>query len=129
MKIASILLVGAALAALAGCADAPPYGPPPPPYGPPPPPRAEAPAHWDIAQRIHWVQDRINHGRDDGSLDGNEYRRVQGELNSIKHEAADDRAANGGHLDGPTRANLENRLNQLNDQIHWLRTHDEARPW
>jgi len=123
MKIISVLLIGAAGAALIGCVDERPYGPPPPP------PRAYAPMRWDINQRIHWIQDRINHGAADGSLDPNEFQRVQGELNGIKREDKADRYANGGHLDGPTRANLEARLDQLNAQIHWLRAHDEPRPW
>jgi hypothetical protein len=122
-KTSLILLLGvASAAALAGCADAQPYGPPPPPG-------SYAPGGWDIGQRIHWIQDRIIRGRDDGSLDFREFRRVQGELNSIKNEDRADRYRNGGALDGPTRHNLEERLNHLNEQIHWIHEHNEARPW
>jgi hypothetical protein len=99
------------------------------PYGPPRPPGAYGPAAWDIDQRIHWIQDRIVRGRDDGSLDGREFVRVQHELDSIKNEDRDDRYRNGGRLDEPTRHSLEERLNRLNDQIHWIHVRNEARPW
>ncbi len=110
----------AVTAALASHAQAQPYGPPPGVY---------SPGAWDIAQRIHWIQDRIVRGRDDGSLDGREFVRVERELEIIKNEDRDDRYRNGGRLDEPTRHNLEERLNHLNDQIHWLRVRNEARPW
>jgi len=103
--------------ALAGCDE------------PPPPHPVYRPAVWDIGNRINWIQQRINHGRNDGSLDYDEFRRVQGELNRIKGEFNQDRAYNNGGLDGPTRADLERRLNYLNDQIHWLRENNEHRPW
>jgi hypothetical protein len=112
----------AAAAALASLAQAQPYGPPPPPG-------ASAPGAWDIGQRIHWIRDRIIRGRNDGSLDPREYNRVDVELRSIEKEDQVDRYHNGGHLDGPTRYNLEERLNHLNDQIHWIRVRNEARPW
>lgn len=108
-------------AAFVAPAIAQPYGPPPPPYG--------RPGGWDIAGRIHWIQDRILRGRDDGSLDRREFDRVQRELNSIRHEDENFRRFHGGHLDEGVRINLEARLDHLNDQIHWMREHGDRRPW
>jgi hypothetical protein len=130
MKKASLTLIAAlaAAAAVAAPAFAQPYGPPPPPrpsYGPPPP----VPGGWDIDRRIQWTQDRINHGAADGSLDRHEFRRVQGQLNGIRHDEQRARWHNGGRLDDRARDILSDRLNHLNDEIHWLRDNGPRRPW
>jgi hypothetical protein len=91
--------------------------------------RGEAVA-WNIDRRIDWMQKRINRGRDDGSLDRREAWRAQGQLDLIRSDAARMRAHNGGNwLRGDQRDRLNNRLNRLNDQLHWLRRNDERRPW
>jgi hypothetical protein len=116
----------AAASLLAAPALAQPYGAPPPGahmgYG-------DQPGGWEVDRRIHWIQDRITHGRDDGSLDRHEFRRVQMELNHIRRDEQSARAVNGGHLPPPVRADLEGRLSSLNDQIHWLRQNNVRRPW
>lgn len=93
------------------------------------PPGFERPGGWDIDRRINWIQERINRGRGDGSLDRHEFYRVQGELNSVRREERGMRAHHFGHLDDGDRAVLEGRLNQIGDQIHWIREHNDHRPW
>ncbi|HEY2658953.1 MAG TPA: hypothetical protein VGI79_04475, partial [Caulobacteraceae bacterium] len=47
---------------------------------------AGQPGGWDIDRRIDWMQERINRGGGDGSLDRHEFHRVQGQLNRIKSD-------------------------------------------
>jgi hypothetical protein len=127
------LIIAAALAAtavvgLAAPASAQPYGPPPGDHphmdhGP------MVPGGWDINRRIDWMQQRINQGRMDGSLDRHEARRVERELGSIRGEAERARMSHGGRLNDFDRQRLQDRLDHLNDQIHWLRNNDVRRPW
>jgi hypothetical protein len=108
-----------ALGAVAAPAMAQPYGPP----------GMGGPEAWDLVRRIDWTQDRIIHGRDDGSIDRREFDRVEGELYRIRHEDQVYRSHHDGHLDERLRVDLERRLDRLNDQIHWMREHNEPRPW
>ncbi|QUD89215.1 hypothetical protein [Phenylobacterium montanum] len=127
MKRACLPLIAAlaATTAMTAPALAQPYGPPAPPgYG-----AAERHEGWEIDRRIDWTQDRIDRGRADGSLDRHEFRRVQGQLNRIRHDFERARYRSGGRLDGRARASLAGRLDRLNDEIHWLRHNDERRPW
>ena len=87
------------------------------------------PGGWEINHRMRWLQDRINRGRANGSLDHVEFRRVQTELNRIRHDDDAARAANRGRMPPAVRADLEARLDRLSDQIHWLRNNAERRPW
>jgi hypothetical protein len=132
MKRTTLTLLAALSAASAIAAPAlAQYGPPPPPpgqYGPPPP-GGFRPGDWDIGRRIQWTQDRINRGRGDGSLDRREFRRVQGQLNHIRHDFERARYQGGGRIDDRARDFLADRLNHLNDEIHWLRDNGDRRPW
>jgi hypothetical protein len=93
-------------------------------YGPP----RDHPGAWDLDQRIDWLQHRIDHGRDDGSLDRREAYRVQTQLDDIRH--TEHRIIrNEGRLGHRDRDMLNDRLDRLNDQIRWLRHNDERRPW
>ncbi len=87
------------------------------------------PGGWEINRRMRWLQDRISRGQADGSLDRREFRRVQVELNRIRHDDDAARAANRGRMSPAVRADLEARLDRLSDQIHWLRKSAERRPW
>jgi hypothetical protein len=58
-----------------------------------------------LQQRIAWLQDRINRGMADGSLDRREARRAQLELNDLRRQA-----------DG-----LDQRLDNLSRTIRWSR--------
>ena len=129
----TLLIASLGAAALAAPALAQPYGQPG--YGPPP---AYGPPHGygrgedggsEIGRRMHWIEQRILHGRNDGSLDRREFDRVQRSLDSIRHEEQGFRANHGGRLDPSVLADLEARLDQLNDQIRWMRAHDDRRPW
>ncbi len=148
MKKTSLTLLAAlaAVTAIAGPALAQPYGPPPAGAyrhddgapggyrhddGPQGGYRHDdrQPGGWEIDRRIEWIQERIRHGRDDGSLGRQEFFRVQRELNSIRREENMDRRRDGGRLDGRVREDLQNRLDRLNDQIRWLRQGAERHPW
>jgi hypothetical protein len=87
------------------------------------------PRSWDLERRMDWLQQRIERGRDDGSLSHREARRVQNQLNDIRDEMRRDRYRNGGHLSPMDRDALDARLDRLNDQIRWARHNDERRPW
>jgi hypothetical protein len=112
----TLLIALSAATAIAAPVMAQPYG-------------AERGGGWDIDRRIGWVEDRIRHGRDDGSLDRREFDRVQGELNGIRREEGDMRFHHGGRLTDGDRADLAGRLDRLNDQIHWMHVRNEQRPW
>ena len=53
------------------------------PHGPP---RAVAPQGWELDRRLDWMQQRIDRGRADGSLDRREARRVQSEIIRIRQD-------------------------------------------
>jgi len=91
--------------------------------------RDHGPQAWDLGRRIDWLQRRIDRGRQDGSLDRREAYRVQGSLNDIRGDMRRMQRRNGGMLDPRQRDVLNDRLDRLNDQIHWLRQNDERRPW
>jgi hypothetical protein len=115
--LASLTLLGAAAPALAQPMYDHPHGPPPAAHG------------WDLDRRIDWMQDRINRGRADGSLDWREARRVQHELGRIRFDEHRMRAHDGGWLTDPDRAMLQDRLDRLGEQIHWMRQNDFHHPW
>lgn len=84
---------------------------------------------WDLDRRIDWLQQRIDRGQSDGSLDRREARRVRNALHSIVRDEHSALYVDHGRLTDRHRANLEERLNRLSDQIRWLRANDERRPW
>jgi len=66
-------------------------------------------------QRVDFLQQRINRGLADGSLDRREARRVQYQLNSIRRDASYRR------LTPQRRDMLNQRLDDLSRQIRWAR--------
>jgi hypothetical protein len=88
-----------------------------------------APGGWDIDRRIDWMQQRIDRGRGDGSLDGHEAYRAQRALDDIRHDEHRMRERHDGRLSDRDRDALQDRLDRLNDQLHWMRHNDERRPW
>jgi hypothetical protein len=126
-KTVLTLLAAATIgASFAGPVIAQPMGGPPPgAYGH----DHQRPGGWDIERRIHWLRDRIERGHRDGSLTRREYRRVSLELVRIHRDADNDRRMHGGRLGEGARHDLEARLDQLNEQIRWLRHNDVRRPW
>jgi hypothetical protein len=94
-----------------------------------PGPGQAQPGGWDLDRRIDWMQTRITRGRDDGSLDRREARRAQRSLDSIRNDERQMKWRHHGWLRDSERATLQARLDQLNDQLRWLRHNDERRPW
>ena len=139
-------MAASALTAAAAPALAQPYGGPPPAQndwrdhngGPPATQndwrdRDHGPQRpvdsYSLDQRMSWLQDRINRGKQDGSLDWREARRLQHGLDRIHHDVWRARRQMGGQLNDYDRQHLEARLDDLTNQIHWLRHNDERRPW
>ena len=122
-------MTSAALASLALLTAAPALAQPMYGHPPGPPAGAPAPGGWELDRRLDWMQERINHGRQDGSLDRREARRVQGELIRIRRDEHRMREHNGGRLSDRDRVFLQDRVDRLNDHIRWLRHNDERRPW
>ncbi len=84
---------------------------------------------WGLDQREHWLQERINRGHRDGSLDGREYARVQTQLDNIRHDQRVMAANRGGVLMPDQQRVLEGRLDNVSNSIAWLRHNGERRPW
>ncbi len=102
--------------------------PPPPPVGgpmPPPPPVGG----WSLAQRETWLQQRIERGRADGSLDRREAFRAQRSLNDIKTLQAQLTRRDHGRLNETDRLYIEQRLETLRNNLHWMRENRETAPW
>ena len=115
----SVVLAAAPALAQPGPPRAPMYGPGP----------GAAPHGWELDRRLDWMQQRIDRGRQDGSLDWREARRVQRELIHIRRDEDRLRGRNGGRLTDRDRYMLQDRLDRLSDKIRWLRHNDERRPW
>ncbi len=131
-----LLLAATALMLSAGAfAQMPPPGPgwnggPPPPGAGPGWQRGgpgwDANAFWRGApdnpnERIHFLRDRINRGRMDGSLDPREYARVNGELNGLQRWIERMHWQDQGHLTPDQRGRVQGRLDQISQQIRWMR--------
>jgi hypothetical protein len=84
---------------------------------------------WDLFHRESWIQDRIEHGRKDGSLDPNEAQRAEAVLRKIEHDEEFDTRTNNGQLSTKDRAAIEARLDDLSDHIHWTKADVAQRPW
>ena len=103
---------------------------PPPAYdaaGPPPPPAYDAGTFWrqapgGIHERIDWMQSRIDHSRDNGSLDPRQLGYAQHDLSDIRHMDADLRARDGGRLSEADRGYLQSRLDTLGQNLRWMHT-------
>jgi hypothetical protein len=83
----------------------------------------------DLFHREAWIQDRIDHGRKDGSLSDSEAHRVQDALKKIEHDEEFDTRTNNGQLSAKDRSAIEARLDELSGAIHWEKANDVRRPW
>lgn len=72
-------------------------------------------------QRIQFLQDRINRGMGDGSLDRREARSALAELNNIRRMDARMHYDNAGRLSPNERGIIQGRLDQLSQRLHWMR--------
>ncbi len=87
------------------------------------------PGGWDLGRRESWLQERIDRGMADGSLNRVEARRVQRQLNRIRMEERRMRYRTGGRPDPDQRDRLQAQLDELSDHIRWARHNDVRRPW
>ena len=84
---------------------------------------------WTLKEREDWLSNRLDHARDDGSINDHEFDRVHDELGSIKDDEGKLRDNHDGQLtDGENNA-LESRLDGVADQIHWLHEDQFRKPW
>ena len=112
--------IAAGLLATAGAAQAQ-YGPPPARYGAYNPGafwRGAPDNPWD---RIRFLQDRVDHGVRDGSLDRHEAGRVNSELNGVRNWIRHEHYMDAGSLTPDQRGRIQQRLDQISGQIRWLR--------
>ena len=72
-------------------------------------------------QRIQFLQDRVNRGMADGSLDRREAGRVNGELNGVRTWIRRMHWQDDGRLTPDQRAQVQGRLDGIIRQIHWMR--------
>ncbi len=76
------------------------------------------PAAWD---RIDFMQERIDRGRADGSLNDHESIRAQADLHQIRDLTAQMRDRDGGSLNATDETYVQGRLDNLGRQIRWDR--------
>jgi hypothetical protein len=72
-------------------------------------------------ERIQFLQERINRGTADGSLNRGEGMRAQAQLNNIRRQAAMMRRRDGGQLNARDNAWLQRELDNLSRRLRWLR--------
>jgi hypothetical protein len=75
-----------------------------------------------VRERIDWLQARIDRGVRDGSLDPQEARRSQWQLNQIRRDVRWSRR-DGGGLNWRERQRIQAQLDDLSQKIRWRR-HD-----
>jgi hypothetical protein len=90
------------------------------------PPRWDSNSFWrgapaDPYQRISFLQQRIDRGASDGSLDRREARRAQYQLNQIRRDADQARYRHHGRFSQPDYDYIQSRLDSLSQQIRWSR--------
>jgi hypothetical protein len=73
-------------------------------------------------ERIQWLQQRIDRGIADGSLNRREARNSQRELDNIRRTAMRMRADRGGDLSRRDRDYIQTRLDNLSQQLRWRRS-------
>lgn len=72
-------------------------------------------------ERIQFLQDRINRGMSDGSLDRREGRRANGELAKIREMDRHMHYRDGGRLDPRDRDMIQGRLDGLSRSLRFMR--------
>ncbi|MHB8529623.1 MAG: hypothetical protein ACYC8V_08965 [Caulobacteraceae bacterium] len=94
-----------------------------------PPTVAAEHGNWTLAQREHWLDNRLDKAKDDGSIDHHEADRVKHELHDIHEDEERMRDHHDGQLTDNETAALETRLDAVADKIHWLHENSFRRPW
>ena len=82
-----------------------------------------------MERREYWLEQRISHGLADGSISPDEAMHARHEIADLRYQEQRLRSVNGGPLVDRDRLRLEARLDELSDEIHWLRDTGERRPW
>lgn len=72
-------------------------------------------------ERIHFLRERVNRGRTDGSLDRREAVRVSRELDGVEQWIRRMHWVDAGRLTPDQRAQVQGRLDGISRQIHWMR--------
>jgi hypothetical protein len=75
----------------------------------------------DPYQRIDFLQRRIQHGVNDGSLSPGDARRAQWQLNQIRRDADRMRYRHRGRFSDADYSYIQSRLDSLSQQIRWQR--------
>ena len=89
----------------------------------------DRPSGWDIDRREQWLNERVERGVADGSLDHREAHKVHDKLRDIHRLEDRMRMRDGGRLNDEDRAVLEDKLEDVSNRIHWMRENNEAAPW
>ena len=84
---------------------------------------------WDIERREQWLDARIERGREDGSLDKKEAHKVHDKVRDIRELEGRMLKRDGGYLNDADRRVLEDKLDDVSHQIHWMRENNERAPW
>jgi Spy/CpxP family protein refolding chaperone len=85
---------------------------------------------WDLNRREQWLQERVDRGLQDGSLSADEARHVRHDLEDIHEEQVRLQDANDGELMEEDSDRLEEKLDHVASNIHWLKKqNDEMPPW
>jgi hypothetical protein len=86
--------------------------------------------NWDLNHREQWLQERVDRGLQDGSIDSTQARHVRQDLEQIHSEQLRLQNDNDGELMASDSDRLENRLDRVAHQIHWLKKdNDDMPPW
>jgi hypothetical protein len=98
--------------------------PPPPPARMAPPPPPAPGGFWygapdDVAQRIDFMQRRIDRGVQNGFIGPRDGRRFSMQLNNIRREEGRARYRDRGVLTPMDRDRIQNQLDNLSRRLHW----------
>jgi hypothetical protein len=84
---------------------------------------------WTLKRREDWLNDKINQAHDEHALDGREADRAHHELDRLKDDEHHLRDHHDGQLTDNETADLEARLDQMAEQIHFAHEDAFRRPW
>jgi len=88
-----------------------------------------ASGNWTLKERESWLSARLNMAHNDGTIGGESFDSVHHELGDLRADEDRMRDSHDGQLTDNETVALEGRLNDLADQLHWLRDAGFQRPW
>lgn len=121
-RVCRAVLAVAAVTGIPALVSAQPYGAPPTSYG-------ASPRDWGLIHRLQWTRGFVEHARSAGAIDDHEYRRAQFGLDDVQRQAEWTAYQQRGRPEERGELDMEARLDQVIDQIHWLHAFDARRPW